>query len=192
MEWFHWSWTTSSYVCIPACLTLILLLEFDGHNYTLFPCQHILLYWRRWRSHPHFLSKCDARCALMLAVLMHQSRWHWTNRMYVCIPMLDFEVFWGFHSLWCHDLTLIPFEIYYNGDVRCAFIFIASMEWLRWPWRAVCKFVFLCLTFVVIWVEAVCGHKLTITPGRHVLHWRWPVCVYLGWIDGTISLALDE
>ena len=83
---------------------------------------------------------------------------------------------------------LLPVKNFY-GNGPC------SLGWndLDGPGRTGCTFVFLCSTFLIVICvgSTVWSHNLTLIRCQHILHWWWSVCVYLGWIDGTISSALD-
>ena len=85
-------------------------------------------------------------------------------------------------------------KICYNGNGRCVFILVASIERSRWPWTS-SSYVYIptCLTLKLFWgLDPVWGHDFTPNPCQNTLQWRWWVCVYLGCIDRTISLTLDE
>ena len=126
MERFHWPWTSSWYVCIPACLTLVMRLRLDpvwSHNDITRTQYHDTLKWRSLAC--IYLGCIDGTISLALD--------EQAVRLYCCV--LDLVVLLGLGVQWGHTLAL------------------------------------------VCW--------------RHILQWRWLACTYVGWIDATISSALD-
>ena len=69
----------------------------------------------------------------------------------------------------------------------------SSHKWINVvdPGRSAGTFLFLCAWLYSChwdWLQ----YKVIILPLFNVLQWRWPAYVYLGWIDETICLALDD
>ena len=87
---------------------------------------------------------------------MERSRWSWTNRAYVCIPVyLTLKVLLAFDPVQCHTLSLMPctamgpigvrlywlyqWNNFVAGRIESTFVFLCDWYW-RCYWRSIqCK-----------------------------------------------------
>ena len=160
MGWSRWPWTNRPYVCIAVRLTLVLF-GFDpvwGPNLALVSCQN-MLHWRWW----------------VCVKLMGWSRWPWTKRWYVCIPVLDFGAIWVWFSV---RPSSHPHSISICATWR-SWMCVELMEQFRWPWT---KRWYVCI--LVFDVGRVSGVQSpdTITlsfPCQNVLQWRRSVWSFI-------------
>ena len=166
-------WTSRMYVCISVCLTLVVLFGFDsvrGHNLTLIPCQNILP-WRWW-----VCIYVGWIRGTILSVPDEQS-----VRLHVGVLVFK-GVIQG------TVIILSPYSL-----SKCTPMIMAS-GYLRWddfvgsgPKACTCSTLKLLLRLDPSW-----GDNFTLIPRHNILRWRWLVCIYLGWIDGTTPLDLDK
>ena len=83
----------------------------------------------------------DNWSAFICVASMERSHWLWTTRMYVCMPVLDFEgVLGGLIQGAPIIFASIPVKICYNYNGRRLLILVESVERLRWP-RATSSYV---------------------------------------------------
>ena len=132
------------------CTFVFLWLAFDrvigvrsrkGRNSTFFPPV---------KTH---LNGDDFR-AFILVKPMAQSRWPWTNRRYVCIPVcLTLVLLLGFHLVWGHDLSLL----------------ITFQNILQWRWSACVYFCWIDVTISLDLDEQGVSSYFCVLGSDHVI-----------------------
>ena len=171
MKRFRWPWANSKYVCIPVCLILKFYsgsIQYKAKN-SHFPCTTITMF----AVHLFWLNRWN--------YLVGPGR---TGSTFVFLGACLARCNSG--SMGCE--VLMPSK-YYTDDDRCAFIIVgriggttssalhAQMVDLR-AWM---------LDFgAVIWFRSIISSWF---PCRNIPHLWWSLYLFLGWIDGMISLA---
>ena len=98
-----------------------------------------------------------------------------------------FKLLFGFNPV--RGDSLITFQIYYLGYLG----WIGGTISLTLDEQPVRLYFFvLDLEGFLFRFDPVWGHNITLIHCHNILQRRWSACVYVGWIDGTIILALDE
>ena len=131
-----------------------------------------------------FCNGDDCLACIHVDASMERSRWPWTNRWYVCA--------WLRRWYWVQSLFHYNIPSKYTTMALVVCIYLGWIdERSCWPWT---NRPYVCiLAGVLEFCRAIDVYGEVIIspsfPGE--IHMRWSVCVYLGFIDETISLALD-